>query len=127
MAGKTGYRAHISLGGVAVTEADNIEVTADGEEFDVSDLGDYLTQKGNGALDLNVSGEATVLTFSASILSRLHGAFSGTASFAIAIHDPADTVVLSGAGFYNKGGLTFPRGASKQPFGFHVNSITTAP
>lgn len=124
MAGKAGYRAVVTLGGRAVQEADNIEITADGEEFDVTDLGDYLVQKVPGALDINVTGEATFLKYTSSIISRIHGAFSGTSSYAIKITDAAGSTVLSGGGFYNRGGLTFPRGASKQPFGFHVNVCT---
>lgn len=122
MPGKSGYRATITLGSVAISEADNVEITADGEEFDVTDLGDYLVQKKPGALDINVTGEATYLTFAASMLSRIHGAYSGTASFAIKITGPpSGSTVLSGAGHYTRGGLTLPRGAMKQPFGFHVN------
>lgn len=125
MAGKAGYKATITLGGVAVAEADNVEITCDGEEFDASDLGDYLVQKRVGALDINVTGEATYLTFQGSLLSRVHNAYEGTASFAIAVVNPASTTVLAGTGYYNRGGLTLPRGASKQPFGFHVNAVTT--
>lgn len=125
MAGKSGYRATVKLGGTAITEADNVEITADGEEFDVTDLGDYLVQKVPGALDINVTGEATFLGYSGSILSRVHGAFSGTASFAITITlPPATSAALSGTGYYTRGGLNQPRGAIKQPFAFHVNAVT---
>lgn len=125
MAGKGGYRATVTLGGVAVSEADNVEITADGEEFDVTDLGDYLVQKKPGALDINVTGEATFLGFGSSLLSRIHGAYSGTASFAIKITLPPSTsVALSGAGHYTRGGLNIPRGAIKQPFAFHVNACS---
>lgn len=124
MPGKTGYRATVTLGGRAVSEADNIEITADGEEFDVTDLGDYLVQKKPGTLDINCTGEATYLKMTSAMVSRLKVAYSGTVSFAIKVTNPAGSTVLSGTGNYNKATLTFPRGASKQAFGFHVNAVS---
>lgn len=124
MADHVGYRATITVATVAIAEADNVEIDFASEMHDVTDLGDYLVQREPGATEVNVRGEAVYGTAATRLLSRLHTAITGALSVAVQVKDAAGAVVLSGAGFWSRGGLTFPRGAVKQPFEIAVNALS---
>lgn len=124
MAGLVGYKATLAVGALAVAEATDISIRAATEDIDVTDLGDYIRQGRPGPLDLMISGSANYLTYSNSLLSRIHTVASLGTSTSISVADSAGTVVVSGVGFLMEGGLNFPQGATNQPFSLRVNSVS---
>lgn len=127
MSALAGHAGTFSLFGVAVTELTDLNLDVTREDYDATDLGDWMKQHVGGPPNVILTGNANYLSLNSSLSERLRVITSGalTTTGIIVVNDSKGSTVVSGNGVWLDGGMTMPQGIMTQPFRVAMNTWTT--